>query len=140
MKRITIASFFQKLWKANHGGGMVEFAIAAGVLAVLLLGIIEFGLAAWQRNSVAADVREGARYAAVRGTTSGRTATEDSVTKYVKTKTSLDSSGLRVNPTWSPDKRPGATVTVRVAHNVPRRGPFIPAHTDSANSRMVVVF
>ncbi len=140
MKRIAKTSFFQRLWKNDDGAGMVEFAMAAAVLSILLLGILEFGLAAWQKNSVAADVREGVRYAAVRGTNSGRTATADSVVNFVKGLTSLDSAGLRVYATWSPDKRPGAVVTVRVAHNVPRRGPFIPAHTDSANSRMVVVF
>jgi Flp pilus assembly protein TadG len=140
MGRISRNSFFQGLWKNDDGAGMVEFAIAAAVLSILLLGIIEFGLGAWQKNSVAADVREGARYAVVRGTNSGRTATVDSIAKYIKGRTSLDSAGLRVYATWSPDKRPGAEVTVRVAHNVPRRGPFIPAHTDSANSRMVVVF
>jgi Flp pilus assembly protein TadG len=131
---------FHKFWKSDDGAGMVEFAIAGAVLSFVLLGIIEFGLAAWQKNSVAADVREGARYAIVRGTTSGRTTTVDSVAKYVKTRTSLDTAGLRVYATWSPDKRPGGVVTIRVAHNVPRRGPFIPAHTDSANSRMVIVF
>lgn len=119
---------------------MVEFALVAAVLSIVLLGIMEFGLAAWQRNSVAADVREGMRYAIVRGTTSGRTTTPESVAKYVKTRTSLDTGGLRVYTTWSPDKRPGAVVTVSVAHNVPRRGPFLSAHRDSANSRMVIVY
>jgi Flp pilus assembly protein TadG len=120
---------------------MVEFAIVAGlILAPLLLGIIEFGLAAWQKNSVAADAREGARYAIVRGSNSGRTATEDSIAKYVKTRTSLDTAGLRVHASWSPNKRPGAVVSVSVVHAVPRRGPFIRAHTDSATSKMVVLF
>lgn len=119
---------------------MVEFALVALVLSFMLLGIIEFGLAAWQKNSVAADVREGTRYAVVRGTSSGRVATTESVATYVRTRTSLDTAGLRVYTTWSPNKRPGSVVTVRVAHNVPRRGPFIPAHTDSATSMMVVLF
>src|SRR5438874_2026314 len=81
MKRIVNISFFQRLWRIDDGGGMVEFAVAAAALSVLFLGIFEFGIAAWQKNSVASDVREGARYAAVRGTTSGRTATTDSVVK-----------------------------------------------------------
>ena len=140
MDRPIKSSFIKKLCEKDDGAGMVEFAIAAAVLCVMFLGIFEFGLAAWERNSVAADVREGARYATVRGTTSGRTANADSVIHYVKTRTSLDTAGLRVYATWSPDKRPGAVVTVRVAHSVPRRGPFIPAHVDSANSAMVIAF
>src|SRR5436190_14297004 len=124
MERVTRASFFRQLWKTEDGSGIAEFTVAVAVLAVLFLGIIEFGVAAWQKNSVASDVREGARYAAVRGTTSGRTATMDSVVRYVKSRTSLDSADLRVYAVWSPDKRPGGVVTVRVAHNVPRLGPF----------------
>jgi len=130
----------RNFWSADDGAGMVEFALVAMVLSFMLLGIIEFGLAAWQKNSVAADVREGTRYAVVRGTNSGRVATAESVATYVRTRTSLDTAGLRVYTTWSPNKRPGSVVTVRVAHNVPRRGPFIPAHTDSATSMMVVLF
>ncbi len=126
--------------KDERGAAMVEFAVACAVFSLLLLGIVEFGLAAWQKNSVAADAREGARYAIVRGATSPRVATPESVTAYVKTKTSLDAAGLRVYTTWSPNNMHASYVTVSVAHDVPRRGPFIPAHRDSATSTMVIVF
>ena len=130
----------RSLWNSDEGAGLVEFALAAVVFAFIVLGIIEFGLAAWQKNSVAADAREATRYAVVRGTSSGRVATPESVAKYVKRGTSLDTAAVRVYATWSPNKRPGSTVTVRVAHDVPRRGPFIPPHTDSASSMMVILF
>jgi len=131
----------RRFTESEQGATMVEFAIVAGLILIpLLLGIVEFGLAAWQKNSVAADAREGARYAVVRGSTSGRTATVDSVAKYVKTRTSLDTAGLRVYASWSPNKRPGSVVTISVAHSVPRRGPFIRAHADSATSKMVILF
>ena len=42
---------------------MVEFAVVATVFTLMLLGFLEAGLAAWQKNSVAADAREGVRYA-----------------------------------------------------------------------------
>lgn len=138
MKRNSLLS--RNYWKSEAGTGLVEFAIAAPVFMIILFGIFELGLAAWQKNSVASDVREGARYAVVRGTASGRTATAESVSEYVKTRTSLDTAAFRVYTTWSPNKRPGSVVTVSVAHNVPRRGPFIPAHTDSASSQMVIAF
>jgi len=118
---------------------MVEFAIAASVLVVLLLGILEFGLAAWARNCVVADAREGARYAMVRGSTSGRTADSAMVADFVKSKTSLDNS-IQVVTTWGGAKAAGTTVTVKVRHVVPRRGPFRGEHTDSSSSTMVVLF
>src|SRR5436190_24097569 len=119
---------------------MAEFAIVAGVVLLpLVLGILEFGFAAWEKNSVAADAREGVRYAVVHGSNSGRTATADSVTKYVKTRSALDS--IRVTTQWpAGNKDPGSEVKVSVAHDVPRRGPFLRAHTDSATSKMVILF
>jgi Flp pilus assembly protein TadG len=118
---------------------MVEFAIAMTVLSSVILGIFEFGFASWQRNSVAADAREGSRYAMVHGSVSGSTADSAAVANYVKSKTSLDNS-IVVITTWTPDKKPGSTVAVQVKHFVPRRGPFLAAHTDSSTSTSVVVF
>jgi Flp pilus assembly protein TadG len=123
----------------DKGAAMVEFAIASTVFVVILLGILEFGFAAWAKNSVAADAREGARYAMVRGTTSGRIATTDSVSNYVKSKTNLGNS-IVVVTTWNPDNTPGSTVTVKVRYAVPRRGPFLPARTDSSTSTQVVIY
>ena len=117
---------------------MAEFAVAAGTFTFLLLGVIEFGLGVWQRNSAAADAREGARFAIVHGATSGQVATAATIKTHIKTKSTLDT--IRVYATWNPDKQPGSEVVVSVVHDVPRRGPFIPAHKDSATSRMIVLF
>ena len=135
-----LRSFTRNYWKKQDGSSLVEFALVAPVFFVVVFAIIELGLAVWAKNSVAADVREGARYAAVRGTTSGRTATPESVATYIKKRSSLDTAAVRVYTTWSPNKRPGSIVTVSVAHNVVRRGPFIPAHIDSVTSQMVIAF
>jgi Flp pilus assembly protein TadG len=122
---------------------MVEFAVVATFFTLILLGIVEAGLAAWQKNSAAADAREGARYAAVHGNWSGSPATAATIRAYVKTQTSLQISGpdsIRVYASWPSDKETGSFVSVSVAHNVPRRGPFIPAHVDSASSTMVILY
>src|SRR6266508_2288996 len=125
--------------RSELGAAMVEFAIVGGLIfAPLVLGILEFGFASWQKNSVASDAREGARYAVVHGSTSGRIATPDSVSNYVKTKTSLDTAGLRIYTVWptppipggsDPNNDPGADVKVSVAHDVPRRVLFDAANT-----------
>jgi len=138
MKKIV--SFGRNYWKKQDGSSLVEFALAAPIFFVVVFAVAELGLAVWQKNSVASDVRQATRYAAVRGTTSGRTATPESVSTYVKKRSSLDTAAMRVYTSWSPNKRPGSIVTVSVAHNVLRRGPFIAAHIDSASSKMVVSF
>ena len=130
----------------ERGAAMVEFAVVATVFTLMLLGFLEAGLAAWQKNSVAADAREGVRYAAVHGTRSQNPATPGMVAAYVKSRTSLDTAGLRVYTEWPsatcpcPNKEVGSPIKVSVAHNVPRRGPFIPAHVDSVTAQLIVLF
>ena len=118
---------------------MVEFAFVGTLFSLIILGILEFGVAVWQKNSAAADAREGARYAVVRSANmTGHVATADSVRNYVRTKTSLDAAGVRVYTSWIPDNTPGSVVKVSVAHSVPRRGAFIRAHVDSATAEMTI--
>lgn len=128
----------------EQAGAMVELAIVGGlILTPLLLGILEFGFAGWQKNNATADAREGARYAIVHGSASSSVATADSVRKFVRSKTSLDTLGedsIRVYAVWPTNNSPGSMVHVIVAHRVPRRGPFIPSHTDSVTSKMVILF
>jgi len=123
---------------------MVEFAIAAGLLFIpLFFALFEFGFAFWSKNAAANDAREAARYAVVRGSTSSNIATVDSIRKFVKARSSMRTSGpdsIRVYATWPTDKKPGSMVHVSIAHFVPRRGLFIPAHTDSVSSKMVILY
>jgi Flp pilus assembly protein TadG len=120
---------------------MVEFAMTAGLFAVMITGILEFGFSTWAKNSAASDAKEGARYAMVHGGTSGSVATSQSVSDYVKSKTALGSS-IRVYTAWenATQKSPGTWVRVTVAHDVPRRGPFVRQHTDSIASQMTIAY
>jgi Flp pilus assembly protein TadG len=120
---------------------MVQFAIAGGVLTALFLGIFEFGAATWAKNNVAADAREGARYAIVHGSRSGTPADQTMISNYVKSKSRLGNS-IRVYASWpnSNSKEPDSMVVVSVAYSVPRRGPFIPAHVDSLTSKMHILY
>jgi Flp pilus assembly protein TadG len=55
--------------KLHHedGAAAVEFALIVGLLAVLIFGLLEYGLAFWQVQNLRSAAREGARVAAVRG-------------------------------------------------------------------------
>ncbi len=127
---------------------MVEFAIAASVLVALLLGIVEFGIASWQRNSVASDARAGSRFAMVRGSASGRPASVAEIANFVKSQSSLDT--IRVTATWCtndtpsvcspPSKYQGSIVSVHVEHDAPQLGPFIRARLDSSTSKLVILY
>jgi hypothetical protein len=52
-------------WRSSKGQNLVEFALLAPIVFILLFGIIDFGMYLNQRISVQHAVREGARYAAV---------------------------------------------------------------------------
>jgi Flp pilus assembly protein TadG len=51
--------------RREDGAAAVEFALIAGVLAMLLFGMLQFGLAFFQLQNLRAAAREGARQSAV---------------------------------------------------------------------------
>jgi Flp pilus assembly protein TadG len=51
--------------RSEDGAAAVEFALIVGVLAILVFGLLEYGLAFWQVQNLRAAAREGARAAAV---------------------------------------------------------------------------
>jgi len=53
--------------KKEDGAAAVEFALIVGLLAILVFGLLEYGLAFWQVQNLRAATREGARVAAVGG-------------------------------------------------------------------------
>ena len=55
--------------RREDGAAAVEFAIVVGVLAMLVFGVVEFGLVFWQVQNLRSATREAARVAAVRGST-----------------------------------------------------------------------
>src|SRR6476661_2279643 len=126
--------------RLEDGTAIAEFALTAAVFMAMLLGVVEFGFATWDKNSVTTDAREGVRYAMVHGSTSGRIADSAMVANYVKSRTSLDNSIVVITRWEDAGKVPGTNVTVKVKHAVPRRGPFLAAHTDSSSSTMVIVY
>lgn len=140
---MLLSNYFRFFREDEHGASMVEFAVAIGfVIAPLLLAVLEFGLAAWAKNEATAEAREGARYAVVRGSSSSNVATVDSIRNFVIRRTGLPTFGtdsIRVYAVWPTNNDPGSVVQVSVAHRVPRRGPFIPSHVDSATSKMVIL-
>jgi Flp pilus assembly protein TadG len=54
--------------RAQDGAAAVEFALIVGVLALLLFGMLQFGLAFFELQNLRAATREGARVGAVSGT------------------------------------------------------------------------
>jgi len=64
---MTIRSKIRHKLHREDGAAAVEFALIVGLLMMLVFGMMEYGLAFWQIQSLRAATREGARVAAVGG-------------------------------------------------------------------------
>ena len=117
---------------------MVEFSIVAFLFVLLLLGIGEFGIATWAKNSVAHAAREGSRWAMVRGAQSGQATNQTGVNNYVQSKSSL--KPITVTAVWPTNKEAGSIVSVTVTYAFKRIGLIIPNKTLSSTSKMVIVY
>ncbi len=125
----------------DRGVEIVEFALVSILFFTLAFGIMEFGRAIWIYGTTAHLAREAARFAMVRGSDSGRTATPTDVQNYV-TNAAAGMTGLTVTTTWDdPSKDPGTVVQVRVDRQFDPALPLVTGTINlSSTSRMVIAF
>jgi Flp pilus assembly protein TadG len=109
--------------RPRRGTTVVEAAVVVPVTIMILLAIIVGGFGVFRYQEVAELAREGARYAAVRGTryaqyTGRPPATRDDVyqSAILPKVVILDPRQLTVDVSWVPDQRPGSFVTVTVRY------------------------
>jgi Flp pilus assembly protein TadG len=101
----------------RRGSTLVESALVTIPFFTLILGIIACGYLVFTYDSLAFAAQQGARWASVRGYTAANPATPASVQAFVTGQTpGLVPSSLNVLTTWSPDNKPGSTVTVQVTY------------------------
>ncbi len=95
----------------DHGAAAVEFALVWVVLAVLLLGLVQFGTVFSQWLQLGHAAREGARWGALRNPVSSVTARARAAAPFA--------AGANVVVTPDPiGTRPGDPVTVTVSRRV----------------------
>jgi Flp pilus assembly protein TadG len=103
--------------RACRGVAMIEGALVFMVFAVLIAGIMELGILGFAANAVTFAAHRAARFASVRGSTSGHAATAADVRAVANSYASpLNPSNLTVTVTWLPDNTPGNSVEVTVAY------------------------
>ena len=108
---------FRRSLRDQRGATLVEFALASTLFFTITFGTIEFGRMILDYNIVSNAAREGVRWAAVRGSGSGRTATADQVKAYVVSKSVGLLSTTNVVVTWPTDKAVGSVVQVQVSYS-----------------------
>jgi Flp pilus assembly protein TadG len=103
----------RRIRKNEDGQALVEFALLAPILFLILFGIIQFGIAFKDSMALTDAVRTGARKATVsRSVADPVSATTAAVDGAA---TDLDTSKLNVTVT-APPWQPGATVTVTATY------------------------
>lgn len=102
----------------QRGAETVEAALVTTVFLMVLMGIMDFGRLVWMYGTLTHATREAARYAMAHGSESSQPASSADIAAVVNSQAiGLDSSSIVVTPAWSPDNRPGSTVTVTVQYN-----------------------
>ena len=102
---------------SRRGGAMVESALVFLVFSVLMAGILELGVVGFAANSVAFAAHRAARFASLRGSTSGHAASVDDIRAAARTAAApLNSANVTVNVSWNPNNNPGGSVQVTVAY------------------------
>src|SRR6266404_2403448 len=99
--------------EAQAGQSLTELPIALVLFLVLTFGIVDAGRLIYAYNAVSSSAREGVRWAAVRGGTSGRTASKADIQDFVQSKTV--GVPVTVDVSWLPDSnnQPGGTEVVK---------------------------
>jgi Flp pilus assembly protein TadG len=152
----------------EEGASLVEFALAFPVLAMLLLGVVDFGRALYCYHFVSYAAREATRYAIVRGNswsgscsapppaTPGCEANSSDISSYVVSivpqgipvtslsVTSTVAAGPDNYPTsttcgTTPPSTPGCVVQVKVTYNFGLNVPFLHSITVPMSSQSEMV-
>jgi Flp pilus assembly protein TadG len=98
---------------------MIEVTLILMPLLVLIFGAITFSYSVFAYNNVHWIARQGTRWAAVRGSSSGNVATAEEIEAYARTQSvGLSHANLTVDASFSPNNNPGGTVTIVVDYTV----------------------
>jgi Flp pilus assembly protein TadG len=124
----------------ERGATLVEFALTAIIFLAVTLGIVESARMIHTYTIVTTVSREGARWAAVRGSTSGHAASMADVKSYVAGRSMGYVATAGVTVSWSPNNSPGGTVAVDVESTFTPLLAFVPlgTRTISSTSTMIV--
>jgi len=114
----------------DEGATAVEAALVLSALMLLLFGIIEFGYALWQWNTMTLAVQDAGRYAMVNNQTCSASCAETQMRNVLTTAavcTSPSAGQICVNATTATGTTP--TMTLTAAYNFNLMAPFIPSFT-----------
>jgi Flp pilus assembly protein TadG len=120
MQRRTKTARRAGRWSAQ-GSTLIESTLALWTLAIMVGGIMEVGFAGLVANSLEFSAQRAARYASVRGSSSGHAATISDIQSVAQQyATPLNPVSLTVTVSWTPanNNNPGSTVQVQTGYSI----------------------
>jgi Flp pilus assembly protein TadG len=107
----TLKFSFKRLWTAEHGAELIEFALTFPILLLVVMGIVDFGLLFQQYEVLTNAAREGARVAVLPGY--GTTDIQTRVNQYIQA-TNLTPANVTTSVTSPPPLAIGTGLCVSV--------------------------
>jgi Flp pilus assembly protein TadG len=125
----------------RRGGVAIESAFVFPVAILLTIGSIEAARAVSAQASINQAAKETVRFASVRGTASGTTATESELEALAVDLVDLTYGTTSADVSWNPDNSPGGVVTVDIQTTfTPLALPFFESsYTFTSTASMTVV-
>jgi Flp pilus assembly protein TadG len=134
-------NLFRRLFRAEHGQALVEFALGSTIFLTTVFVTLEFALAVWQYNTISDLAQQGARWASVRGSTATSppgAATPATVQTFVQGR----AVGTTVTVTTTPSPatlKPGQTVSVSVQTTFSPLTSLIPLSTTMHSTASMIM-
>lgn len=130
-----------RLVSDRRGGVAIEFAFVIPIAILLTIGAVEVARAGSVQASISQAAKETVRVASVRGSASGAAATEAQLETMAVELAELADPSTSAAVSWTPDNRPGSTVTVNMQTTfTPVALPFGPSsYTFTSTASMVIV-
>ena len=127
----------------EHGGALVEIALAVTRLLLLTIGVFDFGRAVWIRNWMANAASEATRYAALHSAESPEPATVASIKRRMQDwLPPTDVDRLTVRATWTPANTPGSVVQVSASYRYEPLLKLLPVNSNvpTSSSRRLISY
>lgn len=128
----------RRVVKGQRGQALVEFALASVVFLMTIFGTLQFSLMIWRYNMISNLAQEGARWASVRGSSSGiGNATSGSVQTFINSRTGFTVTATTTPPTVG---AAGSIVSVQVRTTFAPLTGLVPVGTltMSSTAQMIV--
>jgi len=148
------SSRLRRIAHAEEGAAAIEMAVSMTALLMVIIGMMKMCVGVYCYHYTSEAAREGARWAIVRGSSSGQETTADAISTYVKTLgyPALTPANMTVTVSWAgfptgvictpntnPCDNPGNMVSVTVNYAYPLSIPFLGSRTLNMSSTSTAI-